>query len=394
MPDVLTHLKADVCVIGAGMVGLAHAIEARRRGLRVVVLERDSAAVGASVRNFGHLFFASQPDGPALSLALRSRERWLEVAGAAGLTLIPAGTLIVARAEDELAVLAAAAAAEPARRARLLTPIEAGRLAPLPIDGLSGALHSPLDLRVDPRTAVARLAHWLDRDPEVTLCWSTTLGAVSSGVVEGWTTAGARTRVQVTAPRVIVCPGPDYRTLAPELAAGLEPLTRCRLQMLRVGAPAGRRYAPALATGLSLIRYPAFADRPETAALRARLEAERPELIERGIHLLVTQLPDGDLIVGDSHTYADTLTAFGEETIDVLLLAEAARLLGVERLSVRERWLGVYPSVAAGSGGAGAPFRVTAPLGGVRVVENVAGIGMTLAMGFAAEVLNGVEAGG
>jgi FAD dependent oxidoreductase TIGR03364 len=394
MLDALTRLEADVCVVGAGVIGLAHAIEARRRGLRVVVLEQDSAAVGASVRNFGHLFFASQPDGPALSRALRSRERWLEIAGAAGLELVSAGTLIVARAEDELAVLAAAAAAEPARQARLLTPAQVGALAPLPSDGLSGALHSPLDLRVDPRAAVARLARWLEADREVTLLWKTTLGAVSPGVVEGWTTAGARRRVRVAAPWVFVCPGPDYRTLAPELAAGLETLTRCRLQMLRVRAPGGRRYGPALATGLSLIRYPAFADRPETAALRARLEVERPELIARGIHLLVTQRPDGDLIIGDSHTYADTLTAFGEEAIDELLLGEAARLLGADTLSVRERWLGIYPSQSAPAVDAGAPFRVTSPLPGVRVVENVAGIGMTLAMGFAAEVLDSAGAPG
>ncbi|HEY3736031.1 MAG TPA: FAD-dependent oxidoreductase, partial [Jatrophihabitans sp.] len=47
--------SADLVVVGAGIVGLGHAAAALRRGLSVVVLERDSRAVGASVRNFGHV---------------------------------------------------------------------------------------------------------------------------------------------------------------------------------------------------------------------------------------------------------------------------------------------------------------------------------------------------
>ena len=45
-------LESDVCVVGAGIVGLAHALEARARGLTVTVVERHERAVGASVRNF------------------------------------------------------------------------------------------------------------------------------------------------------------------------------------------------------------------------------------------------------------------------------------------------------------------------------------------------------
>lgn len=383
------ELHADVCVVGAGMVGLAHALEARRRGLAVVVLDRDGAAVGASVRNFGHLFFGSQPDGPVFDLALRSRERWLELAPRAGINLVRQGTLVIARAEDELAVLETARV-NPARGAQMLTASEARRLAPVNPDGLVGALHSTLDLRVDPRAAVAGLAGLLERDPDATLLWNTRVHAVAPGVVHGAGPAGVTT---VRAPRVIVCPGPDFAALAPELRPGLEGLTRCRLQMLRVRAPGGRRFGPALATGLSLIRYPAFADQLGTAGLRARLAREVPELLAHGIHLLITQLPDGDLIIGDSHLYADTLGAFSDERIDALLLREAAGLLGVPGLEVTQRWQGIYATATPAPGPARAPadyapFHVTQPMDGVAVVENVAGIGMTLSLGFAAEGLD------
>jgi hypothetical protein len=86
-------------------------------------------------------------------------------------------------------------------------------------------------------------------------------------------------------------------------------------------------------------------------------------------------------VVGDTHHRDTTLDAFKPEALDDLLLAEAARLLGVERLAVRERWLGVYASAPA-------EFLVAAPHPGVRVVSVTSGIGMTTALGLAPEVLD------
>ncbi len=44
---------ADLAVVGAGIIGLAHALAAAKRGLSVIVFDRNEQAVGASVRNFG-----------------------------------------------------------------------------------------------------------------------------------------------------------------------------------------------------------------------------------------------------------------------------------------------------------------------------------------------------
>ena len=373
-------MDVDVCVIGAGIVGLAHALEARRRGLTVAVLDRDDHAAGASVRNFGHLFFTSVADGAPFERAMLARERWLELIDRAGIHAVPGGTLIVGRAADEVALLEAVAG-DPAREARMLTGAEVGEAAPIPTEGVLAGFHSALDLRVDPRSAVAGLAGLLEDDPGAHVYWRTHVHEVEPGLVHAAT-------VSVRAPAIIACPGPDFRALPPSLRPGLEALTLCTLQMLRLAAPRGRRYEPALATGLSLVRYPAFAGRPEAAPLRARLAAERPEMLEHGIHLLVTQLPDGDLIVGDTHSYGDTPAPFGEERLYRLLLDEAELLLGAPP-EVRQRWHGIYPSATAAESDA---FVVTSPLPGVRVVQNVAGIGMTLSPGQAPAVLDALLA--
>lgn len=366
-------IDADVCVVGAGIVGLAHAHEARNRGLRVAVLERDTRAVGASLRNFGHGIVCAMSAGEPLEFALAARERWLELGVRAGFEVSEAGSLIVVDCEDELAVIEALACDE-RRGAAVVGPEQIAGLAPIPTDGLVGALHARLDIRVDPRRAIAGLAALLQRDREAELVWGAAVQSIEPGRVH----SAAAT---VTAPLVIVCPGPDFAALPAELQPRREGLTRCVLHMLRVAAPEGRRYGPALMTGLSLLRYPGFTSQPGIERVRERLDAQRPDLIAAGIHLIVTQLPGGDLIIGDTHAYGDTVSPFRDERLDRMLLGEAGRLLGVPSLEVRERWLGVYP-VAPGY-----PFLVQRPVPGVMVVEIVSGIGMTTALGLAARVM-------
>jgi glycine/D-amino acid oxidase-like deaminating enzyme len=53
----------DLIVVGAGIVGLAHAYTAAKRGLSVCVVERDAACVGASIRNFGFITVTGQGAG-------------------------------------------------------------------------------------------------------------------------------------------------------------------------------------------------------------------------------------------------------------------------------------------------------------------------------------------
>src|SRR5215831_10546739 len=97
--------RADVAVIGGGILGLAHAFAAARQGRRVVLFERNQRASGASVRNFGMIWPIGQPHGEMHSLAMRSREIWLEVLKNAALPHAPTGSLHIAYRNDEKTVL-------------------------------------------------------------------------------------------------------------------------------------------------------------------------------------------------------------------------------------------------------------------------------------------------
>src|SRR5579859_1501994 len=87
----------DLAIVGAGIVGLAHAFAAARLGKRVVVIERETRATGASIRNFGFVTVTGQERGATWRRARRSRDVWAAVAPAAGVAIEQTGLLVSLR---------------------------------------------------------------------------------------------------------------------------------------------------------------------------------------------------------------------------------------------------------------------------------------------------------
>ncbi len=327
----------DLAVVGAGIVGLAHALAAARRGLRVVVIDREAEAVGASVRNFGFITVTGQQAGDCWRRATRSRDVWLEVAARAGIAVEHRGTLIPAQRREAMAVLEAFARTAMGRDCRLLTAAElrAEHGAVLAERDWQGALWSPHEARVESRDAVPKLAAWLEAEMGVEFRRRTLVRAVEPGRVA--TTAG-----EVRAARVAVCPGDDLRTLYPDVIDRLG-IGRCRLHMLKVspGDP-GFRLPGAVMSDQSLVRYLGWSELPEARALAARLSAEQGEWLAEGTHLIAVQGSDGGLIVGDSHHYEWSPSPFARGRVDDLILREMQAVLRLPGAGVTERWTGTY----------------------------------------------------
>lgn len=367
----------DVGVVGAGIVGLAHAYHLARRGLRVVVFERHRRAQGASVRNFGMIWPIGQPLGPLYQLARRSREVWLEILAASGLWHRECGSLHLAYHEDEAQVLSefVSESHEEDRPCELWTSAQiTARFPAIVPAGLRAGLFSPAELAVDPRQIVAELPAWLARTYGVEFAFGTpVLGHDLPRVV---TPDGDR-----VVRRLVICTGTDFRELAPAAFAdsGLVPV---KLQMMRSQA-FGDRFSigPHLAAGLTLRHYAAFAKCPALPALIRRLDAELPDYGRYGIHVLVAQNGRGELTLGDSHEYGDAIEPFDNPRIDELILAYLKTFLTVPNLTIAARWHGTYVKHRT------AAYVVARLTPRVLAVTGVGGAGMTLSFGLAEQVV-------
>jgi FAD dependent oxidoreductase TIGR03364 len=369
--------RADLAIVGAGIMGLAHAYIAAERGLRVVVFERNGQASGASVRNFGQIWPIGQPAGRLHELALHSRARWLRVLDAAALPSSREGSLHVVYRDDEAAVASEFAELAPSLGyscAWLDRDAVRERSAAVQPTGLIGALFSDTELTVDPRVTLATLPAFLRERFGVVVRFGTVVSAIDLPIIR----AGSETW---TVDRAIVCSGDDFETLYPDVFASTG-LTRVKLQMLRTEPqPADWRLGPALAAGLTLRFYPNFAVCRTLPALRKRIAEETPEYDRWGIHGLVSQTASGELTLGDSHEYGAQVDIFNREEIDDLMLAYIRGFLKAPTLRISQRWYGVYAKHPE------QPYLVLHPAPGVRIVTSPGGSGMTLSFGIAEETL-------
>ena len=369
----MPHTAADVAIVGAGILGLAHAFVAAQAGKSVVVFDRSPRARGASVRNFGMIWPIGQPHGEMHQMALQSRAIWLEVLDGAKLPYRPEGSLHVVYHADEADVVQEFVAAAPTLGydcAWLDREETLARSQALQPEGLLGALWSPTELTVDPRQIINQLPPYLSERYGVRFAWSTVVRSIANGLVE---TGTARWQAE----RVIVCSGEDFETLYPEhySASGL---TRCKLQMLRTTPqPSGWQLGPSLASGLTLRHYASFGICPSLPAFRRRVAETMPEYNRWGIHALVAQTVDGALTLGDSHEYGLAVDIFNKEEIDQLILDYTFSFLRVPRPEIAERWYGVYAKHPE------KPLVTMDPEAGVRIVASPGGSGMTLSFGVA-----------
>jgi FAD dependent oxidoreductase TIGR03364 len=363
----------DLAVVGAGIVGLAHAYAAAKLGARVVVIERDLAANGASIRNFGFITITGQARGDVWRLAMRSRDLWAEIAPAAGVPIEHHGLVLTLRRPESVAVAEAFLATEMGEACDLLdaSALRAQHPAIAGPDTL-GALVSPHELRVESRATLPRLAAWLAAAHGVDFLFGAAALSIEPPAVR-------TSRGEVRARRAVVCPGDDFASLFPERLAAFG-LTRCRLSMLRLADP-GFRLPGGVMSDLGLVRYAGYAALPEAEPLRRRLEAEQPRHLANGVHLIAVQSADGSLVVGDSHHYGEAPSPFAPAEAEALILDEFQRAIGQASPPVIERWTGTYAVAQERT------WLVDAPSDDVRLVLVTAGCGASIGFGLGEQVV-------
>jgi len=324
-------------VVGGGVLGTMHSWFALERGHHVVQLEREPAARGASVRNFGLVWVSGRAEGLELHAALRGRELWEQIGGQVPEVGFRAtGSLTVVRTEAELAVAKAAAALPSAavRGFELLDSAGVRMVNPALRGDFLGALWCRRDGAVEPRTAQLALRAQLLRNPRYRWFPGREVRSVDE-LTTG--TRGVRDDHGENHPAdvVLLCTGAWLGGLVRELVASL-PVRRVRLQMMQT-EPLGEQLPTAVADGDSFRYYPAYQTRDFDIA-----QPQRPPAAAHAMQLLMVQRTDGSLTVGDTHAYDEPFDFDVQEPPYEHLSAVATVLLGRPLPPIRRRWAGVY----------------------------------------------------
>jgi FAD dependent oxidoreductase TIGR03364 len=364
----------DVAIVGAGICGLAHALAAARRGKRVIVVDRDAQANGASVRNFGFITVTGQQSGDGWRRARRSRDVWVEIAAAAKIPILQRGLLVIARRQEARAVLEQFLATEMGAECELVEPSDLDAYGEgLRAEQFAAALFSPHEIRVESREAIPRLAAYLAERFAVTFWRDTVVHAAAPPRLE--TSRGA-----LEAETVLVCPGDDFHTLRADRIAAYG-LTRCKLHMMRLAPERFDAKLPAVMSDLGMIRYLGYSELPAAAALERRIRAEQGDHIAAGVHLIVVRGADNSLVVGDSHHYAATPDPFAPTSVDDLILDEYREVFAGPTPPIAERWTGTYASAKDRL------MLVDEPSDALRIVLITSGTGASTSFAIAEEVV-------
>jgi len=366
-----------VVVVGGGVLGAMHAVCARRRGLDVLHIEREAEPRGASVRNFGLIWVSGRAPGPELSLALRARAGWEELAAEVpGLGFRPNGSLTVASDEAELRLLKEAAAQPDAaiRGFELLDAATAREVNPALRGEFAGALRCRRDGAVEPRLVLPAVREHL---------------LAGAGTPAGYRWLAGREAVEI-APHavrdhtgewhrgdlVVIATGANHTGVAGPHLAGHQrpPVRRVRLQMMQT-APFDGRLTTSVADGDSLRYYPAY-DLPG----RSQLPPQAPAAARARAQLLMVQRADGGLTIGDTHSYDEPFAFDVDEDAYDHLRARAEKLLGSPLPPTQRRWAGVYSQVTGTE-----LYHRSQIAPGVILVTGPGGRGMTCAPAIAEE---------
>ena len=375
----------DLIIVGSGILGTFHAYHAAKAGKRVLLLEKDSYPIGATVRNFGQVV----PSGLAgrwFDYGRRSLEIYKDIQREVDITVRPNGSLYVASDEDEWTLLnehhdycrGVGYASELLSKATCLADYPTLRP-----DYVVGALYFPDEVSVEPDQMIHRLIGYIRKKFKVDNRSGAVVVDCQSNYNGAIVTLASRERFQAS--RVLICSGHEARLLFGNVVSESS-LIVSKLQMMQTEPMAGLSLPGNILTGLTIRRYESFQQCRSYASLPFPDRAL--ELKNWGIHILFKQAVDGSVIIGDSHEYApitqmEDLGFHTRDHINQLILAEAERIVNFPVNRIQKTWAGFYSQTEREI----FEYAIDA---NIQIITGIGGKGMTSSAGYAEESVRSI----
>jgi len=332
-------------VVGAGVLGSFHAYHACKKGLKVLLLEKDLQPQEATVRNFGQVVPSGMRRDKWQQYGRRSLEIYKSLQTKFDISVRQQGSVYIASDETELTLIHELRDInrKDGYPSMLLKQQDCLEKYPgLKESYCKGALFFPEEITVEPGKMIHCLIALMQEQLSLTYQPNTLISFCD--FVNGKCIAEDNLGKAYTSDKVIICNGRDFRNLYPQIFYESD-IEVSKLQMMRTVPQPGYLLKGSILTGLSIRRYESFQECPSYQALKAGEIDERFK--KWGVHILFKQATDGSIIIGDSHEYAgakeqDKLGFEVNQEINTVILEEAKRIFDLPDWRMAAYWNGYY----------------------------------------------------
>lgn len=374
--------KYDVTIVGSGIIGIAHAYECLKRGLKVALFEKDARPRGASVQNFGQIV----PSGFASKWQVYGRlslDTYKYIQEKSDISVREGGSIYLASNTEELSLLEELHEINKANdyRSELWTKQQCLiKYSGLKEEYVFGGLFFPEEITIDPTTAAWRIINYLIEQFDLSYYPGHLIVECSKNnhEVSLKTSSGKH----FSSAKAFICNGTDYNTLFPEHFKKAK-IKLVKLQMLSTFPQASQKLPGSILTGQTIRRYESFHDCPSFASIK-KVEAADSFFKKFGIHILFKQSADGRVILGDSHEYFDISNNekgdfYTNSLINEFMISEAQKIFDLQDWRIEKTWIGYYSQCADSD------LYENTIEDDIHVVTAIGGKGMTASFGFAKE---------
>jgi FAD dependent oxidoreductase TIGR03364 len=342
----MNRKHVDVIVVGAGVLGTFHAYHAALAGKSVLLLEKDTYPVQATVRNFGQVVPSGMPSD-WFEFARRGTQLYREIQKSFDISVRNNGSVYIASDAEEQNLIYELKSRMDDRdyESHLLSADMCLQKWP----GLKKAycregLFFPQEISVEPEKMIYKVLEYLPikfRNLEFRPGTAVIDCVPSSSGVNVATTGPDH----YTSEKVIVCNGAEFGLLFPDLFRS-SGIVVSKLHMMRTVPMPDVSLDGNILTGLTIRRYESFTECPSFPNLKKNIQFEK--LVKAGIHILFKKAADHSIIIGDSHEYAEANQSSDlgfrlNHSILEMMLHEAERIVNFDVRQLAFTWAGFYP---------------------------------------------------